>query len=207
MRPESDIPEPRGVSRETAERLRQFVAILKKWNSKINLVSPTTLQDIQSRHIEDSVQLLELAPTNIGTWVDFGSGGGLPGLPVAIVAAESRPGMTMTLVESDKRKAAFLQEAARQIGLSVRVLDKRIEDLEALNADVISARAVADLARLLGLAQPHLRAKGICIFPKGSGVEKEIEAARLAWSFHCQAVPSRTQPDSAILVISEIRHV
>jgi 16S rRNA (guanine527-N7)-methyltransferase len=192
------------VSRETSHSLLQFESLLKRWNPKINLVSPSTLLDIQSRHIEDSLQLLDLAPDQIRTWVDFGSGGGLPGLPIAIVAAASRPGMTMTLVESDKRKSAFLREASRQLGLNVRVVDKRLEDVEPLHADVISARAVSDLPRLLDLAQPHLAPNGICIFPKGSGAAEEIEAARQAWSFQCRMIPSKTQPDSAILVISEI---
>lgn len=191
------------VSRETAERLDAYAAVLTRWNDTINLVARATLPDLWTRHIEDSAQLWPLAPERTRTWLDFGSGAGLPGLVIAAVAAEKRPTLSMTLVESDTRKAVFLRDAARQMGLTVSVLDVRVETLTRGPFDVISARAVAPLARLLDYASPLLAPDGVCLFPKGANVASELTAAQRRWHIQWQAHRSVTDPAAHILEIKE----
>ncbi|MBT3710487.1 MAG: 16S rRNA (guanine(527)-N(7))-methyltransferase RsmG, partial [Gammaproteobacteria bacterium] len=144
------------VSRETIEALEHFAALIEKWTVKINLISKASLADLWDRHILDSAQLLKICPRNIQNWLDLGSGGGLPGVVVAILAKELIPKLTMTLVESDKRKSVFLRTAIRELELNAKVLNARIEKTAPLQADVISARALAELDVLLALAEPHL---------------------------------------------------
>lgn len=194
------------VSRETVASLALYESLVHQWNRRINLVSASTLSQFRRRHIEDSVQLLCAVEPAIRSWVDFGSGAGLPGLPVAIVAREVMPELRLTLVESDKRKAAFLREAVRNLELAVHVIDRRIEDVEPLGADVISARAVSELDRLLELSYPHLALGGCGIFPKGKDADNEVRAARTRWDFECQRISSKTDADASVLVISGLRH-
>jgi 16S rRNA (guanine527-N7)-methyltransferase len=125
------------VSRETVRRLEAYAALLAHWSPRINLIAPATLADVWTRHIADSAQLLDLAPAEASTWIDLGAGAGLPGLIVAATAAEKRPGLQVRLVESDLRKAVFLNEAIRQTGISATVEAKRIEDLPAAPQDVV----------------------------------------------------------------------
>ena len=137
------------VSRETIDRLSHFEQTLLKWNPKINLVSKSSLQDIWTRHIVDSAQVFLLAEDHISkeedsNWLDIGSGGGFPGLVIAILAAERATRLSVTLIESDKRKAAFLRTAARECGVRVKVISNRIEKVDPQNADFLSARALAD---------------------------------------------------------------
>lgn len=195
------------VSRETSARLSAYEALLRQWNPRINLVAPSTLDVFGSRHIQDSLQLVGCLKGDENVWVDFGSGGGLPGLPVAILAAETHPLLRVTLVESDKRKAAFLSEAVRHLQLNVRVLNSRIEDLTPLKAQIVSARAVAELDRLLTWASPHLAPTGICIFPKGRDWQRELENAKRHWLFECALISSKTDDGAAILVITELARV
>ena len=150
------IREHSDVSRETFERLEVFSEVLTKWNPKINLVSRKSLEDLWTRHILDSVQVFEIAP-NTKTWLDIGSGGGLPGIIVAILAAERSPETKVTLMESDQRKCAFLRNAARECGVQVTVKSQRIEEAEPESAGVMSARALADLDILLGYSERHLK--------------------------------------------------
>ena len=114
------------VSRETYDNLRAFEELVRKWTVKINLISPTTIGQIWDRHIVDSVQVWAQAPENATSWVDIGSGGGFPGIVLAILAKELRPEMAFTLIESDQRKCAFLRTAARELGLNVKVLSEQI---------------------------------------------------------------------------------
>lgn len=194
----------RRVSRETLERLEHFEALLRKWNPAINLVSATTLGSVWTRHFADSAQLLDLAPAAAQQWSDLGSGGGFPGLVIAILAAEERPGLFVTLVESDQRKAAFLMSAAGALGLSVRVEAGRIEKIPPLSAEVVSARALAPLDTLLSFAARHLAPGGTCLFPKGASVEEELRRALEHWRFSYQKMPSKTAEDGAVLVIEGI---
>ncbi len=193
------------VSRETHDRLRVLDALLVKWNPAINLVSRTTVGAAWQRHILDSVQLFRRDP--FGHWADLGSGGGFPGLVIAVVAQEKRPEARITLVESDQRKCAFLREAARQIGVTVHVEQQRIETLAPLDADILSARALAPLDRLLGYAHRHLAQGGVGVFPKGAGWRVELDAARKTWIFDVETVTSMTDPEAVVLTVKGLRHV
>jgi 16S rRNA (guanine527-N7)-methyltransferase len=197
----------RDVSRETNERLALYAALLRAWNPKINLVSRQTLADLETRHFADSAQLLELAPAHSTTWADLGSGGGFPGLVIAILAADRRPALHVTLVESDQRKAVFLRTVAQRAGVTVTVLADRIENIPPLGTDVLSARALAPLATLLDHANRHLRPGGTALFPKGATWRAEVDEALERWRFDCENLPSATSPDGAILRIGEIDRV
>lgn len=193
------------VSRETEMALAQFEGLVRRWNSSINLVSKSSLNDIRHRHTLDSAQLYTLAPPTSRRWVDIGSGAGFPGLVIAILAREFNGGLKMTLVESDQRKATFLREAARSLKLEVEVLSSRIETLNPLAADVVSARALAPLGKLMEYAERHLIAEGIAIFPKGERAEEEIGAARAEWNFRVDSLPSLSDSKAAVLMIRNIR--
>jgi 16S rRNA (guanine527-N7)-methyltransferase len=195
------------VSRETMERLERYEALLRKWNPTINLVSRATLDDIWARHFVDSAQLLRAAPSGATSWVDLGSGGGFPGLVIAILAQQLRPGLTVTLVESDLRKAAFLREAAREAGVSVTIKAERAETLTHCKADVISARALAPLTDLLALAERHLRPAGLCLFLKGARVDAEVAEALETFRFTLQKIPSQSDPMAVVLSVGGITRV
>lgn len=195
------------VSRETSERLEHLVALVEKWNGKINLISKTTEALIWDRHITDSAQIFRLAPDNAGHWADFGSGGGFPGLVVAILAHTEKPELHLSLVESDTRKCAFLRTAVRELGLKTKVLAKRIEEIEPLHSDVISARALASLPKLLGFVERHAANSCTALFPKGKTWEKELSEARLQWSFRAESIKSITEPEAVILKLSEVARV
>lgn len=196
------------VSRETFESLRGYEALVRRWTPAINLVGKATLEDLWGRHIADSAQIFAFCPPSATHWVDLGSGGGFPGLVVAILARELRPALRVTLVESDLRKATFLRQAAQTLGLKVTVHSDRIESLGGLRADVLSARALAALPALLGYAEKHLRPDGIAIFPKGARYQEELAQAHDVWDFSASVYPSLSERDAAILVIRTIhRHV
>jgi 16S rRNA (guanine527-N7)-methyltransferase len=196
------------VSRETLDTLKAFENQVRRWNAAINLVSKNSLDDLWSRHIADSAQIFKARPTSATSWVDLGSGGGFPGLVVAILAREATPELNVTLVEADVRKATFLRQAAQALGLKVTVLSARIESLPPQNADVLSARALASLTELLGYADQHLQPDGTAIFPKGARYAEELAQAREAWDFDVEAIPSASDKDAAVLVVRNIhRHV
>lgn len=196
------------VSRETFEALEVYEAMVRRWNSAINLVSKSSLPDLWARHIEDSAQVLKLGPSTATVWADLGSGGGFPGLVVAILAKELRPALRVVLVEADIRKAVFLRQVVQTLGLSCTVRSERIESLAQLEADVVSARALTALPDLLGYAEKHLRPGGVAIFPKGARFRDELSQAREIWDFDVDIEPSLADPEAAILVIRNIhRHV
>lgn len=192
------------VSRETFERLEALVALLEKWNRKINLISKSTTLDIWNRHIEDSAQIMKYAPESCDHWLDLGSGGGLPGLVIAIIGAEHDRIKKVTMVESDGRKCAFLTEASRQLALPVEVINQRIEAISPQDADVVSARALADLSILLGFCYPHVGERSKLLFPKGANHLAEIQRARESWRFQLEVHPSMTDPSAAVLEISDL---
>lgn len=196
----------RDVSRETEAALSAFAALVRRWNPAINLVAPSTLADLDSRHIADSAQLLPLAPPGWTHWADLGSGGGFPGLVIAILARD-RPESRVTLVESDQRKATFLRTAARELSLPVTVHTTRAEQLAPLGANVLSARALAPLAQLLPFAHRHLRPGGTALFPKGRRHAEEVAEARRTWHFDLTEHSSQTDPEGRILQIERIAHV
>lgn len=193
------------VSRETLEKLDCYFELLSAWNSRINLISKGTLKDAWQRHFADSAQLFGI-PAGQGSWVDLGSGAGFPGLVIAILADESGA-YQVTLVESDQRKAAFLRAVSRELGLKVTVLADRIEEVKPQNAEVVSARALAPLTKLLEYAQTHLSADGLALFPKGEKADAEIAEALEQWHFRCEKHPSITDARSSILSIGGIQRV
>jgi 16S rRNA (guanine(527)-N(7))-methyltransferase RsmG len=194
-------PEALGVSRETEAQLREYLALLQRWNSRINLVADREPESWWQRHVLDSLQLFPLLPTAEGVLVDLGSGAGFPGL---VLAAAS--GRETHLVESDRRKCAFLIEAARTMGLTrTHIHPSRIEAARLPPAAVVSARALAALPILLGHAHRLLAPGGMALFPKGRTAEQELTAAARDWTMQVERFPSRTDPESLILRISEIR--
>lgn len=189
-----------GVPRETLERLRTYVELLRRWQRAINLVGPATLADPWRRHVLDCGQLWRFWPVGARRLVDLGSGAGLPGLILAILGAPETH-----LIESDRRKAAFLREAARACGVTVTVHAERAEAVPPLAADVVTARALAPLPQLLALAERHLAPGGVCLFPKGRGAAAELTLAGESWTMRAAAAPSLSEPDGQILILSEIR--
>ncbi len=202
-------PEDRlaNVSRETSERLETYATLLRKWNRTVNLVSPASLPELHERHFVDSGQLWDLNHPKDGHWLDIGSGGGFPGLVIAILAAGEHSALRMTLVESDHRKAAFLRTVALETGLSVGIKTARVEELSPQSADILSARALAPLPQLLEWTNRHRKPDGVALFPKGRTVHKEVEAARAAWNFNHVAHQSRTDPQARILEIGALNRV
>jgi 16S rRNA (guanine527-N7)-methyltransferase len=195
----------RDVSRETWENLVAFEAAVRRWNPTVNLVSRGSLDDLWTRHIEDSAQIFEHCPPDARTWADLGSGGGFPGIVVAILAKERSPDLRVTLIESDLRKATFLRQLVREMALPADVLSERIESLPKRSADVVSARALAPLRNLLGMAETHLKPDGVGLFPKGEHHLEEIAEAKTVWDFDVEAHPSRLQPNAAILIVRKIK--
>lgn len=197
----SDWIREKNVSCETLNRLDIYADMLAHWSPHINLVASGTLAELRERHILDSAQLLAHIPEDARHLCDLGSGAGLPGLVLAAFAAELRPALRIELVESDHRKTVFLREAARSMNVVVRVFPARAEDLPTREADVVTARALAPLVRLLPLARRHLRPGGRAIFPKGAGWENEVREAQRTGAFTATAASSLTDSGARILVI------
>lgn len=190
------------VSRET-EQLAVYAGLLRKWNPAINLIAPSTLESIETRHISDCLQLAEVSRLAQGRWVDLGSGGGFPGIVVAVL----RPDLVITMVESDQRKAAFLRNTIRALSLdNAQVLCSRIEQIELLQAGNVSARALAPLPSLMSYVHRHLDPAGKAWLMKGRNWESEIADARKQWTFQVKAHPSTTEPAAAILEITDLSH-
>lgn len=202
-----DVPSWLDVSRETVEKLVLFQELVEKWNNTINLVAKGQASEIWIRHVLDSAQLIDHMPSNTRTWCDLGSGGGFPGIVIALIAQAHFPNLLVSLVESDKRKAVFLSQAARELGLDVKVETCRIEELLPQAADVVSARALSSLSDLLPLAMRHLKRDGTAIFPKGLSVDREIELAQREWRFNISEHLSHTSVGAKILVLKDIEHV
>ncbi|MFD0859487.1 16S rRNA (guanine(527)-N(7))-methyltransferase RsmG [Roseovarius aquimarinus] len=195
------------VSRETIERLRAFEALATKWTAKINLVSSDSASSIWDRHVLDSVQIYNAAPQGWSSWVDLGSGGGFPGVVIAVMVHGEDRGADVTMIESDARKCEFLRAALRETGVTATVVNKRIEAVPSIGADVVSARALADLSSLLGYAAHHLSPTGTAILPKGARWRDEVEAARSKWKFNLETVNSSLAAEAAILKIKGVSRV
>lgn len=192
------------VSRETTDRLDRFVALFLETQSHTNLVGPATLPGLWTRHIADSLQLLDLAP-DARIWLDLGSGGGFPGIVLACALAE-RPGAHVHLVESIAKKATFLHSVGRALELPMTVHHRRIEDFSPdFTADVVTARALARLTELLGYVAPLLETGAKALLPKGQDVEAELTEAAKCWSVKAELVASRTNPAGRIVVVHDIR--
>jgi 16S rRNA (guanine527-N7)-methyltransferase len=185
-----------GATASQLADLGRFQAMLEDWNRRINLVSAASLADFWPRHAFDSAQLLALAP-DARIWVDIGAGAGFPGVVLAILLKDA-PGATIHLVESQAKRCRFLSAVIEALALPAQAHNARAEDL-ALRADVVTARAVAPLTRLLGFARPCLAKGGIGLFMKGRGAQAELTEARATWRFRCEVIPSRSDPEARIL--------
>lgn len=195
-----DFQRETGVSRETLDKLKSYSALLLKWNARINLVGRESEPDLWRRHILDSAQLLPLIPREAHSVADIGAGAGLPGLILSVLNTSAQ----IHLIESDRRKAAFLREAIRVMQSTAIVYESRVEEVDLPAQDVVVARACAPLDRLLEMAEKLISIHTVCLFPKGTQVEQELTAARLRWKMQVRQVPSRTDPGGRILVLTEV---
>jgi 16S rRNA (guanine527-N7)-methyltransferase len=197
-----------GISSATREKLETYEALLKRWQKTINLVAPSTLDEIWHRHFADSAQLWQFGPPGAQTWLDLGSGAGFPGLVLAIMAAETG-GTRHILVESDSRKAAFLREVARETRVAVDILSMRIENAETHAkvgvADCVTARALAPLSRLVEIAAPYFASSTLGFFLKGREVAAEIETAAQDWRFAFELIPSVTEEGGRVVLLKALK--
>jgi 16S rRNA (guanine527-N7)-methyltransferase len=193
------------VSRETFERLEAFEVVFRRWASRINLVAPSTLNDVWGRHILDSAQLLPLAEDS-RRWVDIGSGGGFPGAVLAILL-EDRPDSSIVLIESNGKKSSFLRNALSELAPRARIVPERAEVVIANEKapDIITARAVASLADLLSLTEPWLMAGARALFHKGRDYRAEVKLAGDTWNLDLVEHESAIDTQSVILDIRQIR--
>lgn len=188
------------VSRETLERLTAYADLLLRWNARINLIGRDSEGDLWRRHIFDSAQLAPLIPAVSRTLADIGAGAGLPGLILSILNIPA----TIHLIESDQRKAAFMREAVRITQATAIIHEKRVEHVSLPAQDVVVARACAPLDKLLSMAEKLISIHTLCVFPKGARVEQELTAARARWNMQARLVPSRSDPEGRILVLTEV---
>lgn len=190
-------------------RFVAYVDLVRKWQPVKNLVAPSTLPDIWRRHVADGAQASAALPA-AKRWLDLGSGAGFPGLVTAILLADVE-GASVTLVESNGRKAAFLQTVARELKLPAKVLSERIESIpERLSDnrfDAVSARALASLDKLLGYAEPWLTSGATGVFHKGQDFASERRQAALSWDFNLVEHQSRIEPDSRIVLVDHVRRL
>lgn len=195
------------VSRETAASFETYLAMLKDWQARFNLVSPSTLDDAYTRHIDDSLQLVETLPGSQPRkiWVDMGSGAGFPGLVAAVTVPDSR----VHLIESRDKKCRFLEAVAANLGIAERVTihSIRIESMQGPKADIISARACAGLPKLLDWGLRFQGRDTLWVLPKGRRAVDEIEDAKKDFSFKLETLPSRTDPEARILHIRDVKRV
>jgi 16S rRNA (guanine527-N7)-methyltransferase len=190
----------RPVPRETQERLERFAQLVVAENERQNLIAASTMTDFWTRHILDSLQLLDYAPAQPGLWLDIGSGAGLPGMVVAIASRHR-----VILVEPRRRRAEFLAACCGTLGLADVVIEQRRVERLRLSADVVSARAVASLETLFDWAVQIGSADARMIFPRGANAVSELEAARMAWHGDFVLAPSVTAPGSGIVLAQHVR--
>jgi 16S rRNA (guanine527-N7)-methyltransferase len=194
------------VSRETISRLDAFVALLLEWQATTNLIAPSTIREVWSRHVADSLQLLKHAP-HANTWLDLGSGGGFPGMVIACALME--PGQ-VHLVESNAKKAAFLREAARITGAPAKIHAVRVENFPQFYAgkpDIVTARALAPLPKLLGYVAPFMERGAQALLLKGQDVDGELTEAAKYWRISADLVPSETDASGRILIVKALQRL
>ena len=197
-----DFQAATGVSRETLHGLQTYVDTLIDWNCRMSLVARSTLEDVWHRHVLDSAQLFPLIPKGASVLVDLGSGAGFPGLVLAIMGLPE-----VHLIESTGKKASFLEAAADAAGVSVKIYNSRIEGLEPFTADVITARALAPLDKLLSYAQPFTGPNTIQYYLKGQHVGDELTKAHKIWNMKVDRQPSSTDPRGSVLSVCEVSRV
>ncbi len=199
---------PRGTIEKLADNPEDLIAKLEiyereieRWNPKINLISPQTMPDIWQRHFVDSLQLKKFVPRGTKTAMDIGSGGGFP----ALVLAAACPDISWTLVESDQRKGVFLRKASRAMKLKVNVVSERIEKVKIPSPHIITARALADLNKLLEWVELFAQENTTLIFPKGKSWESELTCALKNWQMDVKIIPSETDSNAKIICITHLK--
>lgn len=194
-----DFAAQTNVSRETMGRLKIYAALLVKWQGRMNLVGPATMSDLWRRHFLDSAQLAPLLPSLDIELLDFGSGAGFPGLVLAVMGVRS-----VHLVEANTRKCAFLREAARETGVNIHIHNARIEALTPWSVDVVTARALAPLPRLMEHADPYMAPNSICLFLKGKRHKDELTKAQKLWDIRVHTLKSSVDPEGVILQVERL---
>ena len=197
-----DFQTTTGVSRETLDRCKVFVNLLLDWNQRINLIGRSTEDDVWHRHMLDSAQLMDHLPENTNTLVDLGSGAGFPGLVLALLGVPH-----VHLIESTGKKATFLRTVAAETGLPLTVHNARIEDIKPFPADVVTARALAPLDKLIGYGQRFSGPRTCHIYLKGLHVEDELTNAHKIWKMQVDRTPSTTDPRGSVLCAREVSRV
>ena len=192
------------VSRETLNGFYEYETLLSKWNEKINLVSKNTLVDIWERHFLDSGQIIKHVEASGKRWVDVGSGAGFPGLVVALLLRDRKIDCDLVLVEKNSKKGFFLNEVIRKLNLSVEVVNDNIDNLEPLNADILTARAFSELNNLIEIAFRHRKKEGICLFLKGENYRIELDKTLNNWFFDYDIVGSLSSSSGKIIRVKKI---
>ena len=199
-----DVVRLTGVSRETFQKISGYLDLLDRWRERINLIGPGEGRHLWRRHVLDSLQLVEQISSEDKSVADLGSGAGFPGLILACAMAE-RPGASVTLVEKSPRKSEFLRAAGKELGLPVSVLTIRLEDAPGALFDVVTARALAPLPKLLGFAASWLKPSGKALLMKGRDTATELAEAREAWTFDLSILDSQSSPEGRVLKVSSLR--
>ena len=197
-----NYPFLKSVSRETIEKLEIYISLLQQWNKKINLVSQQGMDQVWKRHVYDSFQLIRYLDSSVKSIADLGSGGGFPGLILALSTD-----IPVILIQSDMRKTIFLREVLRQTKTQATVLCQRIENVNAISADVVTARALTSLTQLLEFSKNILNKNGYCLFLKGRSVNLEIEEAQKDWKINYKTFSSQTNADGVIVKINQFERV
>lgn len=194
------------VSRETYQKLETYVALLQEWQQKFNLVSNSSLADVWNRHIADSAQLFKYLNNEVDSVYDLGSGAGFPAMVLAVMAQEQYPQIKFTLMESITKKTVYLNAVKQELKLdNVTVINSRSEDLTLPKADVITARAVASLDKLLNCVFKFTNRQTKLIFPKGKSYKEELDEAEKFWNFKLKVDESQTSQDGVILLLENLR--
>ena len=199
-----DVVRLTGVSRETFQKISAYLELLDRWRERINLIGPGEGRHLWRRHVLDSLQLLQYISAEDKSVADLGSGAGFPGLILACAMAD-KAGAAVTLVEKSPRKSEFLRAVGKEVGLPVAVLTIRLEDAPGVLFDVVTARALAPLPKLLGFADAWLKPSGKALLMKGRDTEAELAEAREAWTFDLSTLDSQSSPEGRVLRVSSLR--
>jgi len=199
-----DVVKLTGVSRETFHKISAYLELLDRWRERINLIGPGEGRHLWRRHVLDSLQLLQYISAEDKSVADLGSGAGFPGLILACALAD-KAGAAVTLVEKSPRKSEFLRAVGKEVGLPVAVLTIRLEDAPGVLFDVVTARALAPLPKLLGFADAWLKPSGKALLMKGRDTEAELAEAREAWTFDLSTLDSQSSPEGRVLRVSSLR--
>jgi len=194
------------VSRETMERLSIYADMLTKWQRRINLVGPATIEVLWTRHFADSLELVRHAPSGAKNWIDIGTGAGFPGMVIATCGQQKN--IQVNLVEANARKCSFLREVSRRIKAPVKIHNCRIEAIDSqaiqtMALDVVTARALAPLDLLLKLAQKPLECGAVGVFPRGQDVEDELTASTKCWKIEAEIVERNFGLPGKILIVKK----